>query len=110
MLFSYPNVWNTCLLILRERGYRLFLLGDPDENDSIAQCTWNAEKDGMKFRAHNPIELLGLIAIREHRCPQSDTPYWWRIDGPFLIPELEAAWRKLISSEPDSTHSGEELP
>jgi hypothetical protein len=31
MLFSYASVWNTCLLILRERGYRLFLHGDPNQ-------------------------------------------------------------------------------
>src|SRR5262245_42735765 len=103
MLFSYPNVWNTCLLIVRERGYRLFLLGDPDENGYITRCTWNAEKDGMKFRADNPIELLGLIAVREHRCADADTPYWWRIEGPNLVAELEAAWRKLISSEPGAS-------
>ena len=93
MLFSYPNVWNTCLLIMRQRGYRLFLLGDPDEGGSISLCTWNAEKDGMKFRAENPIELLGLIAIREHQCPAAETSYWWRIEGPNLIAELESAWR-----------------
>jgi len=93
VLFSYLNVWNTCLLILRQRGYRLFLLGDPDEAGYISRCTWNAEKDGMKFRADNPIELLGLIAIRDHQCPQADTPYWWRIEGPNLMAELESAWR-----------------
>jgi hypothetical protein len=74
MLFSYPNVWNTCLLILRERGYRLFLLGDLDERGTILRCTWNAEMDGMKFRAENPIELLGLVGIHEYHRPAKDTP------------------------------------
>jgi hypothetical protein len=75
------------------------LLGDPDENDSIAKCSWNAERDGMAFRGNNPIELLGLIAIRDHHCPESDAPYWWRIEEPNLIAELESAWRKTISSD-----------
>ena len=61
MLFSYPNVWNTCLHIIEKEGYRIYLLGDPDDVGGISLCTWNAEKDGFKFRADNPIELLGLI-------------------------------------------------
>jgi hypothetical protein len=99
MLFSFSNVWNTCLLIIRKRGYRLYLLGDPDERGSTSKCTWNAEKDGMKFRADNPIELLGLIAIQEHHGASIDAPYWWRVDGPDIIGELEAAWRHLNDSE-----------
>jgi hypothetical protein len=95
MLGSHLNVWNTCLLIVRQRGYRLFLLGDPDERGSISRCGWYAEKDGMKFKGANPIELLGLIAIRDHQCPPTDTPYWWRIEGPNLVAELESAWRSL---------------
>jgi hypothetical protein len=98
MLFSYPNVWNTCLLVLRSRGYRLFLLGDPDERGSISQCTWNAEKNGMRLRAKNPIELLGLAALHEHHQPVTDTPYWWRIEGPDLVKELESVWKFTMSS------------
>ena len=101
MLFSYPNVWNTCLLLLRQRGYRLFVIGDEDAQVAISQYSWNAEKDGLKFRANNPIELLGLIAIREHHCPPADTPYWWRIEGPNVIAELEAAWLALVAAESD---------
>ena len=97
MLFSYPNVWNTCLLILRERGYRLFLLG-PDEPVSLSRCTWNAEKVGIKLRADNPIELLGLAMIHEHQQPAADIPYWWRIDGPNIVHELEAAWKSELES------------
>ena len=93
MLFSYPNVWNTCLLILQSRGYWLFLVGDPDETRSISHCTWAAEKDGMTFRADNPIELLGLTAIFEHQQPVADTPYWWRLEGDDVIATLEAEWR-----------------
>jgi hypothetical protein len=93
MLFSYPNVWNTCLLILRERGYRLYLLGDPDELGTISRCSWNAEKDGMKLRADNPIELLGLAGIHDYHRPSKDTPYWWRVAGPSIFVELEAEWR-----------------
>ena len=98
MLFSYPNVWNTCLLILRQRGYRLFLLGDPDERGSITACTWNAEKDGMKLRADNPIELLGLAAVHEYHHPLADIPYWWRVDGPNIVEELETEWKTTFPS------------
>ena len=99
MLKSYPNVWNTCLRILRQRDYRLYLLGDPDERGTFTRCSWNAEKDGMKLRANNPIELLGLVGLYEHHRPATDTPYWWRIDGPDIIAELEADWRKEIADE-----------
>jgi hypothetical protein len=102
MLFSHLNVWNTCLLILDERGYRLYLTGDPDERGTISHCAWNAEKDAMKFRANNPIELLGLVGIFEHHRPIEDTPYWWRIDGPNLIAELEADWQLGNELEADS--------
>jgi hypothetical protein len=61
MLVSYPNVWNTCLLILQQRGYRLFLLGDADDGNSISKCTWNAEKDGMKVRADNPLNFSAWL-------------------------------------------------
>jgi hypothetical protein len=93
MLFSYPNVWNTCLLILRESGYRLYLTGDPDERGSTANCRWNAMKNGITLQGDNPIELLGLAAIYEYHVPAADTAYWWRIEGPNLISELEVEWR-----------------
>jgi hypothetical protein len=97
MLFSHPSAWNTCLHILRQRGYDLFLLGDPDEHGSISRCSWNAEKDGMRFRGENPIELLGLTAIYEHHRPLQESPYWWRIDGTDMVAELESAWRNPIA-------------
>src|SRR5689334_2244061 len=93
MLFSYPNVWNTCLQILHQRGYQLYLLGDINESGSFAACTWNAEKNGMKFRGDNPIELLGLVAIFDHCRPTSDYPYWWRTDGPDVFAEVVNRWR-----------------
>jgi|SRR6516165_9201291 hypothetical protein len=102
MLFSYPKVWNACLLILRERGYRLYILRDSDEIDSTTACTWCAEKDGMKFKADKPIELLGLVAIREHHGQSRDTPYWWRIEGPNLMAELEEAWISKLCSLPET--------
>ena len=92
MLLSHLNVWNTCLLLLQSRGYRLFLLGDPDEHGSISNCTWNAEKDGMKLRGANPIELLGLSAVLEYHAPVSDAPYWWRLEGRNLVDELKSEW------------------
>ncbi len=96
MLFSYPNVWNTCLLILRVQGFRLYLLGDPDEAGSISACSWNAEKNGMKFRGSNPIELLGLASVYHFHQPEVDTSYWWRLEGPNIVKELEASWSALV--------------
>jgi hypothetical protein len=102
MLFSYPNVWNTSLLILQVREYRLFVLSDDDDYDAV-RCVWCAEKDGIRLKGDNPIELLGLAAIQEHLCPAEVKPYWWRIDGPNLVAELKAEWkRKLLAAREQS--------
>ena len=95
MLFSYPNVWNTCLLILQMRGYHLYVLSNGDDYDAV-NCEWCADKGGIKLKGHNPIELLGLAAIREHLFPAEDKPYWWRIDGPNLVAQLKADWKHKL--------------
>jgi hypothetical protein len=102
MLFSYPNVWNTCLLLLHDRGYRLYLQCDSeDELAPLANGTWNAELGAIKLRGDNPIELLGLAAIHEYHRPESDVPYWWRVDGDNLVAQLEAEWRARARSRLD---------
>jgi hypothetical protein len=88
-LGSHANVWNTCLSILRQNGYVLEVSGEPDDDGSRpSDVLWTAEKDGFRFAADNPIELLGLIGIRDHLQPQADTPYWWYIDGPDIADQL----------------------
>jgi len=96
MLFSYPNVWKTCPFLLRDRGYRLFLLG-PDDPALQSQRTWNAEKAGNKLRANNPIEPLGLATIHEYHEPSSDNPYWRRVDCPNIVGQLEADWQSRLA-------------
>ncbi len=80
MLSAYLNVYNTCLVILKRRGYQL-RCELPDEN-------WIAEKDGFKFFANNPIELIGLVGIYDEIKPASDIEYWWKLDDPDLFSEL----------------------
>ena len=63
------NVWNTCLAILRERGYTLSLEAD-DPNADLAKCFWVAEKDGYDLWASDPIQLLGLASIHAYHSPQ----------------------------------------
>ena len=77
MLSSYLNVYNTCLVILDRRGYKI--------SYEQPKGAWHAEKSGFKFLADNPIELLGLSAIFEEIAPTSDSEYWWKIDGPNLL-------------------------
>lgn len=83
------NVINTCLLIIKEKGYSLSVEGELDTEGGLASELWIAEKDGFKFMADNGIELLGLIAIYDFKKPKEDTPYWWKIDGPDL-------WREVV--------------
>jgi len=45
-LASHANVENTCLRILRERGYRLWVEGDPNDDLYVGWC---AEKEGYSY-------------------------------------------------------------
>lgn len=88
-LASHINVWNVCLLILRDRGYQLRVSGEPNADGSIpAKCHWIAENDGFYFCGDNPIELLGLTAVHDFKMPEKDESYWWRIEGDDILDEL----------------------
>lgn len=93
-LSSHINVWNTCLLILRQRGFALRVDGELSPDGCYpTDAHWLAEKNGFSFRADNPIELLGLVAVHDHVRPREDVPYWWQMKGPDLYVELmEAAF------------------
>ncbi len=80
-LSSYPNVFNTCLVILRRDGFDLAYDKTTD--------AWSAEKEGFSFRADNPIELLGLAAIYQKLQPKEQREYWWKIDKPNVLAELD---------------------
>lgn len=88
-LTSHLNVWNTCLHILRKRGFALRVDGElmPDGCYPI-QAIWIAEKGIFYFSADNPIELIGLVAVHDHVQPSADVPYWWRTDSDDLYAEL----------------------
>ena len=89
-LGSHPNAYNTCLRILAGKGYALRVTGEVvEEGQYPVDCQWIAEKDDFYFCANNPIELLGLVAVREHLRPAEDVSYWWRTVGPDLDSELK---------------------
>jgi len=79
-LSAYLNVWNTCLVILQKKGYRTWT--DQGENYFFA------ERNGWDFMADDPVQLLGLIAIFEHKNPQKHDEYWWKIEEPRLVESL----------------------
>jgi hypothetical protein len=62
--------------------------GELEEDPGLGRRFWIAEKDGFYFCAGNPIELLGLVAVREHMKPAADVSYWWHTDGPDLLSEM----------------------
>ena len=80
-LSSYPNVFNTCLVLLRQEGFTL--------NYNKSNDTWEASKNGFSFLADNPIELLVLAAIFQKLEPKENTEYWWRISSPNIVSELD---------------------
>jgi len=90
-LFSHMNVYNTCLIILRLKGYKLWVESKYDQDGCLdpSSTFWIAEKNGYDFMAYNPVELLGLISIYEFKEPKaSPEPYWWSIDGSDIYTEL----------------------
>jgi hypothetical protein len=111
-LFSYPNVWNSCLLLARAMGFSLRLVGHPDQDGSISHCSWRATReDGTELTAANPIELAGLIALYNHHWPQRNEEYWWRINGPDLLKELREQWATTYFGPPDAgRHPQEQGP
>jgi len=79
-LSEYTNVYNTALLVLKHKGYRLWY-----DDDTNCFC---AEKGGWDFMSESPCGLLGLISIFEFQRPNEWHEYWWRQEGPNLYSEL----------------------
>lgn len=80
-LSSYPNVWNTALVILQKKGFAVC--------HDAANQKWTAEKEGWDFVADDPLELLGLVGVFEHHNPTNQEEYWWKIDHPDLLAQLD---------------------
>lgn len=91
-LSYYTNVLNTALVVLQRKGYRVWT-----EQNGHRFC---AEKNGWDFTAHDPVQLLGLIAIYEVQQPTAYREYWWKIDEPWL-------YDNVPSSRPDYTPAWE---
>lgn len=88
-LGSHGNVYNTCLRILRKRGFKLRVEGELDEEGCYpTDALWIAEKDDFSFKADNPIELLGLVAVYDYVQPTEVKPYWWNVEGEDVWTEL----------------------
>ena len=96
-LGSHANVYNTCLRILRQRGYALRLDYDRADGDEHESPLWIAERDGFRFTADNAIELLGLTAVYEDVKPPKDEPYWWTVNGPDIWSELRDDARRPLN-------------
>lgn len=75
-LVASGNTYNPSLIVLREKGYDLWL--EPGENGSL----WCARKDGQSFLAYTGPELLGLVALWEHFGPN------WNRQTPDIYEEL----------------------
>jgi hypothetical protein len=84
-LSSYPDVFNTCLVLIDRQGFKLSHDGPQD--------TWSAERDGYSFLADNPVELLGLTTIYLKLKPTQKAEYWWRLDEPNLLGTLDPEGR-----------------
>lgn len=96
-LFSHPNVWNSCLLLLREYGYSLRASGLSAHRDNPARLRWHAEMPGgTHLRGSSPIELLGLATLHRHCNPRVHSDRWYQLDGPFLVSDLITQWEASL--------------
>ena len=59
-LVASGNTYNPSLIVLRDKGYDLWL--EQGENGSL----WCARKGGQSFLAYSGPELLGLVTLWEH--------------------------------------------
>jgi hypothetical protein len=76
-LVAAGNTYNPSLLVLKDKGYHLWLeKGDDD------RCFWCAEKGGQSFLAYSGPELLGLVVLWEHLGKD------WNRQEPDLFSEL----------------------
>jgi hypothetical protein len=92
-LSAYSNVENTSLIILKNKGFKVWY----DEKMDL----FNAELNGWDFMANSVTELLGLVAIFEYQKPGCYKEYWWKINAPWLIddipktaPKYTPVWKK----------------
>lgn len=59
-LVASGNTYNPSLIVLRDKGYELWL--EHGESGSL----WCAKKGGQSFLAYSGPELLGLVTLWEH--------------------------------------------
>ena len=59
-LVASGNTHNPSLIVLRQKGYELWL--EKDEKGSL----WCAKKEDQSFLAYTGPELLGLVVLWEH--------------------------------------------
>ena len=79
-LSAYSNVENTALIILKKKGYNVWL----NKSDNL----YFAERNGWDFCANSITELLGLIGIYEYHNPKNYREYWWMIKDEWLLNDL----------------------
>ena len=60
-LVASGNTYNPSLIVLRDKGYDLWL-EKADDGSSL----WCARKGDQRFLAYSGPELLGLVALWEH--------------------------------------------
>ncbi len=58
-LIAYGNTYNPSLLVLREKGYDLWIEEGQNSNQ------WYASKGSQSFLAYSGPELLGLVVLWE---------------------------------------------
>ena len=92
-LSEYANVYDTALAVLEQKGYLVW------KNEKVDMFC--AQRQGWDFIADNPVSLLGLVAIYEHKNPEAYVEYWWKTEPaqgllslPTTAPEYVPVWQQ----------------
>ncbi|WP_430792012.1 hypothetical protein [Actinoplanes sp. G11-F43] len=79
-LSEHVNVYTTAIAVLEQKGFSVWYDRGRD--------TFCAQRDGWDFWADNPISLLGLVAVFEHKNPTEFVSNWWVTEGSVRYPDV----------------------
>ena len=82
-LASASNVVIPAYLVLLSKGYRVSCKREEDPE------LWIAERDDLRFVGHDPLDLLGVVAVYEGRGAH------WRASDE----EIEAFTKRFLSEQ-----------
>lgn len=80
-LIDTVNTHNPSLIVLRDLGFEITI--EPDEECETELGIWKASKGTAIFKASDPLSLLGLVCLWQHKGDN-----WKNVNGENLYQEI----------------------